>query len=251
MAGVGPRHENLGAVMVNSNALQQFVNRVWYNFYMKAKKQRVIVYIDGYNLYYGLRSAYKSQYKWLDLQALSETLLRPGMVLTAVKYFTAITNRKNTTHPRKRQEIYLRALQTYCNKLKIYYGRFSSQSHGCRKCGKQYAVFEEKKTDVNIACQILNDTHLDHYDRCYIVSGDSDLVPPLQIIKENYPNKQTIVAHPPHRKSKELCKIADGWFAINRQKFKNSQLPEKIISLHGGELLKPAEWRQPSNEPAR
>ena len=230
--------------MVNYNALQQFVNRVWYNFSMKAKKQRVIVYIDGYNLYYGMRSAYKSQYKWLDLQALSESLLRPDMTLTAVKYFTAIT--KSLTHSKQRQAIYLKALQAHCNKLEIHYGRFLFKPQKCQKCEEQYIIPEEKKTDVNIACQILNDTHLDYYDRCYIVSGDSDLVPPLQIIKENHPNKQTVVAHPPHRKSIELCEAAsDGWFAISKQKLKNSQLPEKVISLHGGELLKPTEWGQP------
>ena len=34
--------------------------------------QRVVVYIDGYNLYYGLRDAYSGRYKWLDLQSFSE-----------------------------------------------------------------------------------------------------------------------------------------------------------------------------------
>lgn len=109
-------------------------------------------------------------------------------------------------------------------------------------------MFEEKKTDVNIACEILNDMHLDQYDCCYVVSGDSDLVPPLKIAKDNYPNKQTIVAHPPRRKSVELCQVADGWFAIGKQKFKHSQLPEKIVSSQGGELMRPAEWNVLSRE---
>lgn len=203
--------------------------------------QRVIVYIDEYNLYYGMRSAYEFRYKWLDLQAFSEGLLQSGMVLAAVKYFTAITT--STTGSRQRQEIYLKALQAHCDKLEIHYGRFLSKPQKCRQCGEQYIGFEEKKTDVNIACQILNDTHLNYYDCCYVVSGDSDLVPPLQIARKNHPDKQTIVAHPPHRKSVELCGIADGWFAISRQKIKNNQLPEMVITSHGGELLRPAEWK--------
>ena len=206
--------------------------------------QRAIVYIDGYNLYHGLRSAYGTRYKWLDVQALSESLLQPGMQLIAVKYFTAIT--KNTTRPRQRsrlrQELYLRALQAHCDKLEIHYGWFMSKFQQCRKCGEQYASFEEKKTDVNIACQILNDTHLDRYDCGFIVSGDSDLVPPIEIVKRNHPDKRTIVAYPPHRKSKELCKSADGWFAISRQKLKNSQLPKKVITSQGRELCRPAGW---------
>lgn len=142
-------------------------------------KQRVIVYIDGYNLYYGLRSAYGIRYKWLDLQAFSESLLRPDMTLVAVKYFTAIT--KNTAGSRQRQEIYLKALQTHCDKLEIHYGRFLSKPQKCRKCGERYISFEEKKTDVNVACQILNDAHLDYFDCCYIVSGDSIWYPRFRL----------------------------------------------------------------------
>ncbi len=205
------------------------------------KKQRIIVYIDGYNLYYGQRQAFGSRYKWLDFQAFSESFLKPGMELVSVKYFTAIT--KSTTGSKQRQAIYLKALQAHCDKLEIYYGRFLSKTNICRNCGDVHPSYEEKKTDVNIACQILNDTHLDRYDCCYIVSGDSDLVPPLQIVKQNHPDKHTIVAHPPRRKSAELCAVANGWFAINKQKFKLNQLPEKIVTLHGNELTRPREWR--------
>ncbi|MDP6526761.1 MAG: NYN domain-containing protein [Kiritimatiellia bacterium] len=203
--------------------------------------QRVIVYIDGYNLYYGQRAAFGDKYKWLDLQAFSESFLRPEMELVAVKYFTAIT--KSTAGSKQRQEIYLKALKAHCNKLEFYYGRFLVKSKRCRSCGVKHIGYEEKKTDVNIACEILNDTHLDRYDCCYVVSGDSDLVPPLRIVEENYPDKRTIVAHPPRRKSAELCQIADAWFAIGKQKFKNSQLPEKVVSAHSVELNRPAEWK--------
>ncbi len=195
---------------------------------------------DTISLYHGLRAKFGTQYKWLDVQALSESLLQPGMLLIAVKYFTAIT--KNTVRSRLRQEVYLKALQAHCDKLEIHYGRFLSKLQKCGNCNEQYTRFEEKKTDVNIACQILNDTHLDHYDCCYIVSGDSDLVPPLEIVRKNHPDKRTIVAHPPHRKSIELCESADSWFAIGRQKFKNSQLPEKVVAPHGGELVRPKDW---------
>ena len=206
-----------------------------------AKKQRVIVYIDGYNLYYGMRAAFGRRYQWLDLQAFAESFLRPGMALISVKYFTAIT--KSTTGSRQRQEIYLKALQAHCAKLEIFHGRFMAKSKRCRSCGAPFPSFEEKKTDVNIACQILNDTHLDHYDCAYIVSGDSDLVPPLQIVKENHPDKHTIVAHPPQRKSVELCDTANGWFAISKQKLKLNQLPEEVLTPRGKILTRPPEWR--------
>ena len=46
--------------------------------------ERVIVYIDGFNLYYGLRSMGWRHYLWLDLRQLSENLLRPPQRLEIV-----------------------------------------------------------------------------------------------------------------------------------------------------------------------
>ena len=50
--------------------------------------QRVAAYIDGFNLYYGLRSKGWRRYYWLDLHQMVERLLRPGQKLMAVRYFT-------------------------------------------------------------------------------------------------------------------------------------------------------------------
>ncbi len=51
--------------------------------------QRVTVYVDGFNLYYGLGSKGWRRYYWLDVRRLAESLLHPGQRLTAVRYFTA------------------------------------------------------------------------------------------------------------------------------------------------------------------
>ncbi len=50
---------------------------------------RVVAYIDGFNLYFGLKAGHGRKYLWLDLEALAESLLRPGQELREVKYFTA------------------------------------------------------------------------------------------------------------------------------------------------------------------
>ena len=209
----------------------------------QGENQRVIVYIDGYNLYHGMESAFGNKYKWLNLQAFSESFLRPGMNLVSVKYFTAIT--KNGVEARQRQEIYLKALQAHCDRLEVFFGRFLLKPKRCSRCGYTEHIPEEKKTDVNISCQILNDVHLDRYDCCYVVSGDSDLVPPLMMIKQNHPNKHAVVAHPPRRKSRELCEAAAGWFSITKRRFRDNQLPDEIVSTHAGQLTRPAQWRRP------
>ena len=53
--------------------------------------KRVIVYIDGFNLYHGLVAAGFRKYLWLDLNKLAKEILESDQVLTGVKYFTART----------------------------------------------------------------------------------------------------------------------------------------------------------------
>lgn len=54
------------------------------------QKQRVIVYIDGFNFYFGLKSNAKwKKYYWLDIVKLFEMFMRPNQELVAVKYFSA------------------------------------------------------------------------------------------------------------------------------------------------------------------
>ena len=50
-------------------------------------QQRVITYIDGYNLYYGLLEAGLSSSRWLDLPKLGRSLLKPGQHLVLTRYF--------------------------------------------------------------------------------------------------------------------------------------------------------------------
>ena len=73
--------------------------------------QRVTAYIDGFNLYFGLRQSQLRRYYWLDLPALITTLLKPDQQLVATHYFTARikTNGYNAADA-KRQSDYIDAL---------------------------------------------------------------------------------------------------------------------------------------------
>lgn len=52
------------------------------------KKERVCVYIDGFNLYYGLSSQYP-KLNWLNVQLLAKNLLKENQILEKCNYFTA------------------------------------------------------------------------------------------------------------------------------------------------------------------
>jgi len=50
---------------------------------------RVCVYVDGFNLYFGLKSKGWRRHYWLDLATLSSALLKPSQQLKTVHYFTS------------------------------------------------------------------------------------------------------------------------------------------------------------------
>ena len=52
--------------------------------------ERVIAYVDGYNLYYGLRQKRWKRLYWLNIQAMVKHLLKPGQMLVDTKYFTTV-----------------------------------------------------------------------------------------------------------------------------------------------------------------
>jgi len=74
--------------------------------------ERVIVLVDGFNTYYGLRSRFGRRYLWLDLQALSASLLKDGQELRQVVYFTARV--RNSVESVERLSVYLDALAAHC-----------------------------------------------------------------------------------------------------------------------------------------
>lgn len=47
-----------------------------------------MLYIDGLNLYFGLRSKSWRRYYWLDVRKLGERLVKPNQTLVGVRYFT-------------------------------------------------------------------------------------------------------------------------------------------------------------------
>ena len=204
---------------------------------------RVIVYIDGFNLYHGLRASGLKQFYWLDLRQMSERLISGNQTLARVRYFTA---RLRTTHgnqgKRERQNNYLEALETLPD-LEIHYGHFISKEARCRTCGATWTTYEEKMTDVNIAVELLGDAQDDAFDTAVVVSGDGDLGGPVRAVRQRYPDKRVVIAFPPRRHSVALRNVATGGFTIGRDVFRDSQLPDRVAKPDGYMLTRPASWQ--------
>ncbi|WP_265304169.1 NYN domain-containing protein [Verminephrobacter eiseniae] len=169
---------------------------------------RVVAYVDGFNLYFGLKAKGWKKHYWLDLNGLATSLLKPGQTLAGVHYFTSRIrpNGRNVADV-QRQSDYLDALATLPS-LTIHYGHYLQKSRRCHSCGATWMDYEEKMTDVNIAMQLLTDAFDNHFDAALLISADSDLTTPVRQMRARFPAKRVILAQPPGRNSVQLAKAA-------------------------------------------
>lgn len=201
---------------------------------------RVIAYIDGFNLYFGLKENRWKRYYWLDLQTLSRNLLTPNEELVFTKYFT--TRVAGPPDKRKRQGIFIEALETLSN-LQIFYGHYQSNPRECRRCGFVDFVPNEKMTDVNISVEMLADAYQDKFDVALLVSADSDLTAPITAIQRLFPSKRVVIAFPPNRSSKALAHIANHSFQIGRRSLAKSLFRDQVTKADGFVLQRPPSWK--------
>jgi len=202
--------------------------------------KKIIVYVDGFNLYFGLKEKGWRRYYWLNLVALARKLLKPDQTLKKVKYFTS-----HITIPpdkAKRQNDFLEALETL-PELCIFFGKYQTNSITCNKCGHIMLKPNEKMTDVNIAVEMLADAFLDSFDIAILISADSDLIGPIKQIKKIFPEKQVVVAFPPSRFSYELQNIASASFTIGRKKIAESVFTDEVTKRDGFVLKCPDRWK--------
>ena len=215
-------------------------------------QRRVAAYVDGFNLYFGLRDSGLRRYLWLDPVALTISLLRPDQQLVALRYFTTRISggkgqgrdplHQQREEKRVRQSTYIDALSTL-PMLSTHFGHFLEKKQTCHACKSVWYRHEEKKTDVLIASQMLADAFDGTCDDLMLISGDSDLAPPISMIRERFPDRRVVVAFPPARYAMELRRTAHAYLEIGPEKVRQSQLPDVVITPRGHRLHRPKKWR--------
>jgi uncharacterized LabA/DUF88 family protein len=168
-------------------------------------RRRVIMYVDGFNLY--KRRLQGTPYKWLNLRLLAEHLFHDAEV-SGVKYFTArVRHQPHDPHVADRQLVYLRALGTE-PLVEIHEGVFRMDLvrmpvHPLRidEHGQPVSVrvrrSQEKGSDVNLASHLLLDAWSDRADLFAVVSNDSDLATPLRMVREDLGKRTALVSTAP------------------------------------------------------
>lgn len=201
----------------------------------------LIVYVDGFNMYHGMKEKFGRRLLWLDLVALSSSL-RPKSSLIQVRYFTAPV--LDNQYAASRQGRYQQALIANGNGLvDIVQGRYQKKPMQCLKCGVSWTQYEEKETDVNIATAIVADAAEGVADSLLVVSADSDLVPAVRAAQKVNPQLFVAAAFPPARYSAELKKLMPSSFHIGTTKLTQSQLPKVVKDADGRTYARPAKWK--------
>lgn len=223
------------------------------------------VYIDGFNLYYGLLRG--TPYKWLDLERFCDQLL-PRNTVRKIYYFTAkVDARPHDPDQPTRQQAYLNALKTL-PRVEVHLGTFMSSvvsqaivesdpvsGRYARAGGKPVLKVdqvtgipekawiyksEEKGSDVNLAAHLLRDAYRAQCACAVIISNDSDLLTPIRMAKADCGLKIGLV--PPRPKgSVELKRLADFKIEPRVHWLASSQLPDPVTSVTGA-IGKPPNW---------
>ncbi len=217
---------------------------------------RTIVYIDGYNLYYGLLR--KSKLKWLDIVTLFEKHVLDKLAeVIEVRYYTApvLGRMSDDIESPRRQRQYLQALRKiHPKKLVIVEGKILATKPHQRLVNSipeaphletvQVYDFNEKKTDVNIASDLITGAWTKAYDQAVICSNDSDLEGALSAVKAHHPGLRIGLVAPiasvDHRHiSNDLAKNSDWKKILSIVHIESAQLPNSIPNSN---LRKPASW---------
>lgn len=240
-------------------------------FPVAQQKTRVLTYIDGFNIYYGLRHAcrdadhYHLTYGgdpsgclgrslyWLDLEAMVLGQLKRSEQCVGVKYFSAprriprlidVPNPAHYAESNARQNTFFDAIRTNPN-IDLVLGWYSENTPvECGQCGYQWPNFEEKVTDVNIATHLIRDAFEDRFDRAFLISADADLVPPVEAVREI--GKEVVVGLFPGRKrAKHLREASSEIRGIKINYLRGKRLPDIIDRENLPPLECPKEWRSP------
>ena len=103
----------------------------------------------------------------------------------------------------------------------------------------QYYTHEEKKTDVNIAVKIFEDAYLNDYDKAYIISWDTDIIPWIEAVKNNFPTKKFTAIIPVKAKWKWISKVCGDRILMTEPEIKASLFPDEIIKSDWTKIVKP------------
>ena len=99
---------------------------------------------------------------------------------------------------------------------------------------------EEKGSDVNLGVHLIVDAMDDAFDLAVVVSNDSDLLLPIQLVRERF-HKKVGLLNPHEHPSFTLKKNSDWIRPIRKGPLMAAQFPEELHD-QDGTFRKPTAW---------
>jgi uncharacterized LabA/DUF88 family protein len=218
-----------------------------------APKKKVHCLVDGFNLYHALdwfdggeteeENRRYRRYKWLSLTKLAKSLLNSESdELVGVDYFTAVPSwdiGKQTRH-----RFYIRAQEA--EGVTVTRGAFRDKDVICKaSCKGPFTVRVEKQTDVNIAVKLVDLAYQNAFDKVLLISGDTDLIPAINLVRHRFPGKEVIAVLPIGKRalSADVRQACNSEIKMNEQHLRDSQLPETVVDIANKvRTLRPIEY---------
>ncbi len=219
-----------------------------------AKLQRVGIYIDGNNLFYGaLKLDERRKYRWLNPEMLVRAVcenyfLNNDVNIEFIKYYTArVSNRSGNVDAPRNQQVYFNALRTIKH-LQIILGNFQVHEKllpiaplELKKNGKpkiqKVLNTEEKGSDVNLGVHLVYDACMNKIDVAIVITNDTDLAEPIRIVADVL--GKTVINLCPHKSvAFSLKKIKNvKHYTIKTTHLAKSQFPDCVDGI-----IRPAHW---------
>lgn len=208
---------------------------------------KVSFLIDGFNLYHSIEDVKKYEgikAKWLDVKTLLHSYLTDlgkNAKFNGIYYFTALRHHVHDEKPNSilRHKRYIEVLES--TGIEVVYGKFKPKTIRCKGCNCTFTAYEEKKTDVAIASKLLELVHNSYSDIYVIVSGDTDLIPAIELAKKIDKEIKIYVLFPYRRKNIEVKDYVDGQFKIKPSRYKSCQF-NGLKKTKSGDMAKPTHW---------
>ena len=166
---------------------------------------RVMMFIDGSNLYHGIKDILGKVN--IDYRCLVKKLVG-DRELIRVYYYIPIINREEAEEQFRAQQRFL----TYLQEIPYFQVKYG-------KLVRQGELLVEKRTDVQIAVDIVRYAAFDYFDVCILISGDRDFYPALDAVKDM--GKQVEVAFFSQETANELRQFGDVFIDLKPQFIKD------------------------------
>jgi hypothetical protein len=197
-------------------------------------------YIDGFNLFHGLEDAGLKQYYWLDMNKIANKILSQfGHSAELTRYYT--TRLVSTHRQFETQRLWLSAVEALRPAVKMEWGMFQPESRECPYCGAKITFPREKKTDVNLGIQALEDVVTVGPSAVLLITGDSDQVPTVAALKRRDNQYPVFIAFPPRRHCNHLSDLAGRKHTVDitAELLRGCCLPDVV----NGYVHRPADWQ--------